>query len=75
MTKDPVIEYIDSLPPPSQNNSREIARRAYEKSKVEGFGGYWSREFEEMSGIPTDRTAYDVGGEMDNQITHNNLIQ
>lgn len=62
-TFDPVQEFISSLPPSTVNNSRAYAMRVYRKSQKEGYGGYWTDLFEEISGIPSDRSGHDTGME------------
>jgi len=46
-----------------ENNpsARAIILNAYKKAKRERFGGYWTRVFEELTGIDSDRTPYDTG--------------
>ncbi|MFA6314945.1 MAG: hypothetical protein WC648_01065 [Candidatus Paceibacterota bacterium] len=63
MTADPIKNYIAKLPPSTVNNSRERVREIYKKSQKERYGGHFSREIEEITGEPSDRTGYDTGSE------------
>lgn len=44
-------------------SARSIINHAYEKARNEHFGGPMTARFEDLTGIDSDRTAYDAGNE------------
>lgn len=61
--KDLVTHFIDSLPSSLINNSRRIVKELFNKASKEKHGGHYTRSFEEVSGIPSDREGCDAGND------------